>query len=93
MDDAVICPGCSCARDNRALQSQNDSSSFGGALLGFCVPVVGHVLYLVWRENTPLKAKSADKGALVGVILSVIIYAIYAVIIGAAIGTIGFSNF
>lgn len=93
MEDAVICPSCGCAQDNRALQSQNDSSSFGWALLGFCVPIVGLILYLVWKDNTPLKAKSAGKGALVSVILSVIIYVIYAIIIGTAIGAIGLSCF
>lgn len=90
MDDAVICPGCGCSQDNKALQNQADSSSFGWALLGFCIPIVGLILYLVWKENTPLKAKSAGKGALVSVIISVIFYIIYAVILGAAIGMSGF---
>lgn len=77
MDEAVICPGCGCSQDNRALQNQADSSSFGWALLGFCIPIVGLILYLVWKENTPLKAKSAGQGALVSVIVSVIFSIIY----------------
>lgn len=84
MDEAVVCPGCGCSQNNNAVQ-QNDSSSFGWALLGFCIPLVGLILYLVWKDNTPLKAKSAGKGALVSVIVSVVFYLIYAVIIGAAI--------
>ena len=90
MDDAVICPGCGCSQGKNALQNQDDSSSFGWALLGFCVPVAGRILYLVWKGNTPLKAKSAGTGALVSVILSVILYIIYAIFIGAAIGMSGF---
>ncbi len=93
MDDAVVCPGCGCAQGNNAIQSLNDSSSFGWALLGFCIPIVGLILYLVWKDNTPLKAKSAGKGALVSVIVSLIVYVIYAVIIGAAIGTMGMAGF
>ena len=90
MDDAVICPGCGCAQETTPVVKQDDSSSFGWAFLGFCIPVVGLVLYLVWKDSTPLKAKSAGKGALVSVIVSVIFYVIYAIIIGAAIGMNGF---
>lgn len=90
MDDAMICPGCGCSQENKALQNQADSNSYGWALLGFCIPVVGLILYLVWKENTPLKAKAAGKGALVSVIVSVIFYVIYAIILGAAIGMSGF---
>lgn len=52
--------------------------------------MVGLILYLVWKDNTPLKAKSLGKGALVSVIVGVIFYIIYAVIIGAMIGSMGF---
>lgn len=46
-----------------------DAPSFGYAALGFFIPVAGLVLYLVWKEQTPLRAKSAGKGALAGVIV------------------------
>lgn len=87
MDEAMICPGCGCSQEKTSLQNQDDSSSFGWALLGFCVPIVGLILYLVWKDKTPLKAKSAGKGALVSVIVSIIFYIIYAVILGVIIGT------
>lgn len=86
-DEAVVCPGCGCMQNGTAINGKADSSSFGWALLGFCIPIVGLILYLVWKDNTPLKAKSAGKGALVSVIISVVVYIIYACIIGAAIGT------
>lgn len=50
-----------------------DAPSFGYKALGFFLPVVGLVLYLVWREQTPLRAKSAGKGALLGAITLVIL--------------------
>ena len=89
MDEAVICPGCGCSLGNQ-VQVEADSSSFGWAFLGFCIPIVGLILYLVWKEKTPLKAKSAGKGALVSVIVSIVFYIIYAVILGAIIGLSGF---
>lgn len=87
MDEAIVCPGCGCSQQAGNGVTTQDSSSFGWALLGFCIPVVGLILYLIWKDNTPLKAKSAGKGALVSVIISVVFYIIYAIIIGAAIGT------
>lgn len=85
MDEAVVCPGCGCAQENKAVS--NDASSFGWAVLGFFFPIVGLILYLVWKDNTPLKAKSAGKGALVSVIVSVVLWIIYAVIIGALVSS------
>lgn len=67
--------------------SSADGSSFGYAVLGFCIPIVGLILYLVWKDEKPLRAKSAGKGALVSVIVSVVLYAIYAVLIGALMVT------
>lgn len=55
----------------------DDESSFGWAFLGFLIPVVGLILYLVWKQDYPLKAKSAGKGALVGVIAGVVLMIIY----------------
>lgn len=53
-----------------AIQNNSgDASSFGYAVLGFFIPIAGLILYLVWREQTPFRAKSAGKGALVGVIV------------------------
>lgn len=57
-----------------------DEPSFGYAVLGFFVPMAGLILYLVWREETPLRAKSAGKGALVGVIVWVGLSVIMAIL-------------
>ena len=75
-DNAVICPNCGCATDNfykngahNAQNSiENDAPSAGFAVLSFCFPLVGLILYLVWQNTMPLRAKSCGKGALVGVI-------------------------
>ena len=50
-----------------------DAPSFGFAVLGFFFPVVGLILYLVWFDRLPYRARSAGKGALVGVISSVVL--------------------
>ena len=69
-----------------------DAPNIGYAVLGFFFPIVGLILWLLWKEQTPLRAKSCGKGALISVIVSVAFYvlyfALYLVIIFAGIGSI-----
>jgi hypothetical protein len=46
-----------------------DAPSVGFAVLCFFMPLVGLILYLVWKSEYPLKAKSCGKGALIGAIV------------------------
>lgn len=71
-DKAVICPKCGVAQVQ--LPSVTDSGSFGWALLGFFIPVVGLILFLVWRESKPKSSKKAGIGALVSVLLGILFY-------------------
>lgn len=50
----------------------NDSGSFGWAVLGFFIPLVGLILWLVWKDTKPKSAKMAGIGALVGVGISLL---------------------
>lgn len=50
--------------------------------LGFCVPLVGLILYIVWKNDRPNNAKMAGTGALISVILSVVFYIVYFVLLG-----------
>ena len=67
-DNAVICPKCGCATGTSV--EQKDEKSMGMSVLGFFFPLIGLILYLVWKDKTPLKAKSAGKGASIGWITS-----------------------
>ncbi|MBQ9270217.1 MAG: zinc-ribbon domain-containing protein [Oscillospiraceae bacterium] len=60
------------AQSPYAGQEPYDAPSGGYAVLGFFIPVVGLILYLVWKDQTPLRARSAGKGALIGVIVGVV---------------------
>lgn len=55
-----------------------DAPSAGYAVLCFCFPIVGLILYCVWRESLPKRAKSAGMGGLIGfsigVVLTVLFY-------------------
>ncbi|MCI8858168.1 MAG: hypothetical protein HFI71_01360 [Lachnospiraceae bacterium] len=66
------------------METNNDNGGFLWGLLGCCIPVVGLILFLVWKDQKPRTAKAAGIGALVSVIIWVVFYVIYFVILGAA---------
>lgn len=88
-DDAAFCNECGAAQQApqqpqaeyqqapqqpyQAPQAPVDGGSFGWAVLGFCFPLVGLILYLVWKNNKPFSAKKAGIGALVGFCLNLLL--------------------
>ena len=86
-DNAVVCPKCGVAQTQiQEAPAVVDNGGFGWGLLGFCIPIVGLILFLVWKDTKPKTSKSAGKGALVSVILCVVVYVLIAVVgIGAGV--------
>ena len=85
-DDAKFCPSCgatvtSAPANQYAYQNSAntytskpaDAPSTGMAILGFFFPLIGLILYLVWKDDQPLKAKSVGKGALIGFIVGIVV--------------------
>lgn len=66
-----------------------DNGGFLWGLLGFCIPVVGLVLFLIWKDQKPKTAKAAGIGALVSVILAVVCYVLMFVVMGGAMLALG----
>ncbi len=69
MDDAVICIHCGCSVYVGNKAGVPDAPNTGWLVLGFLFPLVGLIMYLANKDTTPLRAKSAGKGALITVIL------------------------
>ncbi len=86
-ENAVVCPKCGCATGKNSSVLKQDAPNTGFAVLGFFFPLIGLILYLIWKTETPLKAKSAGKGALIGVIVSAVIWLFYIILIGAFVGS------
>lgn len=83
---ASICPYCGYATAymKRDVQSEEDIPSGGMNALSFFIPLVGIILYFSCRNETPVKAASMLKFAIIGICvgvgMSILIYAItYAV--------------
>ena len=90
VDEAVICINCGCSVASPTASNTNvaanDAPNTGLGVLGFFIPIVGLILYIVNMNTYPLKAKSAGKGALIGFCVSIVLSIIYAVILGVIIG-------
>ena len=71
-DQAVVCPKCGVAQG--AGMSTSDNGGFLWGLLGCCIPLVGLILFLVWKDTKPKTSKAAGIGALVGVGLGRILH-------------------
>ena len=50
-----------------------DSGSIWWGVLGFLIPIVGVVLYFVWRTSKPNSAKVAGIGAIIGFCLNLVL--------------------
>ena len=86
-DEAIVCAYCKYAIGGRKRSAPNDAPSIGFAILGFWAPVVGLILYLVYKDTAPQKANSAGTGALIGFCASFAFSIIYGVVVGSLIGT------
>lgn len=80
-DSATYCNNCGTKFDNN--NGTDDHSSFGFAVFGFFIPIVGLILFLIYEEKKPKRAKSAIKGALIGfitkIVLAIILVILYVV--------------
>lgn len=84
-DKAVVCIHCGCAvKGNGTVPAANDESSLGYGILGFFLPLIGFIVYLTSKDNYPLRAKSAGKGALIGFCVGVFFYILSIILLALA---------
>ncbi len=83
-DTSSYCNNCGARIDNKPnADASEDSLSLGFAIFGFFIPIVGLILFLIYEEKKPKRAKSAGKGALIGfiteIVLAIILVILYVV--------------
>lgn len=59
---------------NSQVPAGTDDGGVGWLVLGLFIPIVGLILYLVWKDTKPLSAQQAGKGALIGFIIGIVGY-------------------
>lgn len=84
-EKAIICPICGVSQNINP-----DSGSIGYGILGFFFPLVGLILFLLWKDTKPNTAKTAGIGALISFLINIAIAFVYLIVIvvifGAAMG-------
>ena len=80
-DRAYICTHCGVKTKS---VSQYDEPIGGLGVLCFFSPVIGLILYLIWKEEKPVKSKGAGNSALWGISTSVVLYLLIMVIVFAS---------
>lgn len=68
-DNLIQCPYC----NTSIVSGEIDNGSIWWGVLGCCTPMVGLVLYVIWRESKPQSAKKAGIGALLGFLFGMVI--------------------
>lgn len=81
-DEDIFCSKCGVHIESQEYHNTNtfesfipkieDSGHIGWGLLGFLVPIVGLILFLIWKDEKPKTSLMAGKGALISIILSVV---------------------
>ena len=95
-ETAVKCPKCGAEQQaalvyqatpvNQAVPVKKESGSFGWLVLGFLVPVMGLLLFLLWHDSEPKNARMAGLGALISTILSVVAVLAYVLFVFVMVG-------
>ncbi len=67
-------------------QSAKEGGTAGWGILGFLFPIVGFILWLVWKDEHPAKSRSAGIGCLVAVCMSVVGTILYFVVLMLLVG-------
>lgn len=83
-EHASVCIKCGCLVNSAISKPQSkeeDKPSTGYAILGFFIPLAGLVLWLVWKDEYPLRAKSAGKGALINLVVNFGLFLLYIIVV------------
>lgn len=67
-------------------QTDSEGSTVGWGILGFFIPIVGFILWLIWKDEHPARAKSAGMGCLVSICLGVVGVILYVVLVFVILG-------
>ena len=73
---AVICPKCGVETGFTTNSQKTDSGSVVNWIIGFLIPIIGILMYVLWKDEKPVSAKQALNGSLISIVLIIILSAI-----------------
>lgn len=77
IDEAVVCVGCGVSLKNKFGNVETNSDNVIYLLIGIFLPLIGFILWLIWKDEYPIRAHNCGKGALISVIGSAILSIIW----------------
>lgn len=80
-DEAVVCVKCGVSAKT---VNENDKPSTGLNILSFFFPLIGLILFLCMKNDTPIKAKKCGKWALIGFIVHIVVTIILSIVLSVA---------
>lgn len=93
-DNQAVCLSCGVAVKQMNQKVVVDDGNIGWGILGFFVPIVGLVLYLIWKDEQPNNSLMAGKGALISLCVTVggyiLFFIFYIFLFSAAFAGTGF---
>jgi len=91
-DEAVVCVHCGCSLKEEISSSSQSSEGAGCFLSGlsFLIPLLGLILYFVWKDSKPKASKDCGKSALWGFIIGLVLWVISMAFFGAAVAGSGY---
>ena len=67
-----------------ATAAVEEGDTVGWAILGFLIPIIGLILFIVWKDSKPKSSSAAGKGALIGFIVGILASVLISCMAGAA---------
>lgn len=76
--EAEICPKCGVRQSSAGVPKvvSEEGADFLPKAASCCVPIVGLVLFFVWKDSKPKASKDVCKWAIIGTVISVVLYII-----------------
>ena len=94
-DNAYVCPHCGVkvkdedAERQEKIAQADSGSKVGWGILSFFIPLVGLILFCLWRKDRPQTAKVCGICALVGFLLAIVLNIILSAVAAALFAVTG----
>jgi uncharacterized membrane protein YvbJ len=87
-DDSKFCAKCGNAIGQTVqttpVSAVKDESNTGLNIISFLIPIIGVVLYIIYHEKEPIKAKGVGKWTIISVVIGIVFWIIYVAIIASS---------
>ena len=81
---SAVCADCGAELIGKKDYGRNNKRSFWFALLSFLFPVAGFILYLIYEDRKPARARSLIVGFIIGITVKLLLF-VFLILLGIGI--------